>query len=261
MPEIQSLVEQNIVEVPLYTHLDAARYLRAPVFVILSSSAVPPYHPIEMFERFWHDPLFHSRFVDENGPFSAKDKASRISFRSLASMFVTTAILGSQVNELPFLKWHPKEVIHFLEVTRETNRRIIDDSRLFSDPSWVLSQYDRIFYPGSDSVRKNLLKLIALYQARVELRDGIPIHLFPFSRDPTSDAPRAVVIDPEIRFGRPTLKGAPTDVLAERWRAGDGSAELAEDYGLTTDEVEEALRYEAIPPHPFSIFPFPPFGW
>ena len=32
-----------------------------------------------------------------------------------------------------------------------------------------------------------------------------------------------------------------------RWRAGDNSADLAADYGLTTDEVDEALRYEATP--------------
>jgi len=32
---------------------------------------------------------------------------------------------------------------------------------------------------------------------------------------------------------------------------------LVEDYGLTTAEVEEAIRYEAIPPAP--LFPF--YGW
>ena len=69
------------------------------------------------------------------------------------------------------------------------------------------------------------------------------------------------MIDPEIRFGRPAVKGVPTDVLVERWRGGDNLAELADDYGLTTDEVDEALRYEATAYLTPFLFPFLPFGW
>ena len=104
-----------------------------------------------------------------------------------------------------------------------------------------------------------LLKLIRLHQERIELKAHTPVRLYPFSRDPAPDAPRMVIIDPEIRFGRPTVRGVPTDVLAERWRAGDHTAELAEDYGLNLDDVDEALRYESISTHP--LISFPPFGW
>jgi uncharacterized protein (DUF433 family) len=43
-------------------------------------------------------------------------------------------------------------------------------------------------------------------------------------------------------------------MLFERFRAGDSPAELAADYDLTPEEVDEAIRYEATPVAP--LFPF-----
>jgi uncharacterized protein (DUF433 family) len=87
----------------------------------------------------------------------------------------------------------------------------------------------------------------------------MPIRIYPFSRDPPERSPRIVALDPRIRFGRPMLaeRGVPTDILFERYQAGDAVAELAEDYDLTPPEVEEAIRYEALPPSPRLLFP----GW
>jgi uncharacterized protein (DUF433 family) len=66
-----------------------------------------------------------------------------------------------------------------------------------------------------------------------------------------------IEINPQIRFGRPTVagKGVPTDVIFERFRAGDSSAELADDYDVTTSEVDEAIRYETLATTPL----YPPF--
>jgi uncharacterized protein (DUF433 family) len=71
--------------------------------------------------------------------------------------------------------------------------------------------------------------------------------LFPLTRADAEKSPRLVVIDPRIAFGRPVIAGTgiPTAVIHERWKAGDSVAALAEDYDRTTDEIEEALRYEA----------------
>ncbi len=38
--------------------------------------------------------------------------------------------------------------------------------------------------------------------------------------------------------------GVPTEVIAERLIAGDSLVHLAEDYGLTAEQVEAALRWE-----------------
>lgn len=85
--------------------------------------------------------------------------------------------------------------------------------------------------------------------ARIE-RDskGMPIRLFPFSRSSSTDKdqPRTVVIDPRLSFGRPVLSkvAVPTEVIVDRFRAGDSVAEMAGDYGVGEEEIEEALRFE-----------------
>lgn len=77
---------------------------------------------------------------------------------------------------------------------------------------------------------------------------GAPVRLFPFSRRPdrSSEQPQVVAIDPRIAFGRPIVAKARvrTDVIFDRFGAGDSPAEMAGDYGVGEEEILEALRYE-----------------
>lgn len=76
---------------------------------------------------------------------------------------------------------------------------------------------------------------------------GIPTKLYPFTRKSLStEEPAPVEIDPRVAFGRPVLigRGMPTAVLADRFKAGDSLADLAEDYDTSTENIEEAIRCE-----------------
>jgi uncharacterized protein (DUF433 family) len=77
---------------------------------------------------------------------------------------------------------------------------------------------------------------------------GGPIVLFPFTRDAAlaGEQPRSVVVDPSRSFGRPVLAGAfvRTEVVEQRFRAGDAITEMAVDYGVPPEAIEEALRFE-----------------
>lgn len=53
-----------------------------------------------------------------------------------------------------------------------------------------------------------------------------------------------VLIDPEVRFGRPQVAGISTEVLWEHNRAGEGDDEIAQAFGLGEAEVHWALAYE-----------------
>jgi uncharacterized protein (DUF433 family) len=71
--------------------------------------------------------------------------------------------------------------------------------------------------------------------------------LYPFTRKELStDEPAPVEIDPRVAFGRPVLigRGVPTAVLADRFKAGDSLADLAEDYDTSTENIEAAIRSE-----------------
>lgn len=89
---------------------------------------------------------------------------------------------------------------------------------------------------------------------RVTIENGSPVRLYPFSRDPAPNAPRAVLMDPAFRFGQPILagRGLPTSALGDRFRGGEPIADLVADYRLRQEEVEEAIRYEARFPPPLT---------
>jgi uncharacterized protein (DUF433 family) len=78
---------------------------------------------------------------------------------------------------------------------------------------------------------------------------GLPSKLYPFTRSvDTSHSrsdPKIVVINPRISFGRPSVGGVATSAIWSRFRAGDSPAHLAEDYGLSPEAIEEAIRCEA----------------
>jgi uncharacterized protein (DUF433 family) len=55
-----------------------------------------------------------------------------------------------------------------------------------------------------------------------------------------------IVVDPDYGFGLPVVwrSGVRTEIIAERFRAGDTREEIAYDFGISPAEVEAALRYE-----------------
>jgi len=93
--------------------------------------------------------------------------------------------------------------------------------------------------------------IIEIYLQRIQWdASGIPIRLFPFTQRRQSQlekSPRFVSIDPKVQFGKPCIAGTgvPTAIIAERYKAGDSIALLAQDYGREEQEIEEAVRYES----------------
>ncbi len=55
-----------------------------------------------------------------------------------------------------------------------------------------------------------------------------------------------IIIDPQISFGAPAVRGTPTWVIRGRWDAGESDTDIAEDFGIEKDEVKEALKFEGV---------------
>jgi uncharacterized protein (DUF433 family) len=55
-----------------------------------------------------------------------------------------------------------------------------------------------------------------------------------------------VLVDPLRSFGRPVLAAVyvRTEVIIDRFRAGDSIAEMASDFDASAADIEEALRFE-----------------
>jgi len=94
--------------------------------------------------------------------------------------------------------------------------------------------------------RQHRIQMLRPYLRRIEHdAAGLARRLFPLRRTAGADSPRVVVIDPYISFGKPTVAGTGVSVaiLIDRFRSGEALTELADDYDMTLQQVEEAARY------------------
>jgi uncharacterized protein (DUF433 family) len=78
---------------------------------------------------------------------------------------------------------------------------------------------------------------------------GFPSRMYPVGSYDISTlklAPRIIMIDPAVSFGRPILvsKGIRTSTIAHRIDAGEKPEDIARDYDLELEEVDAALFYE-----------------
>src|SRR5437773_4779160 len=88
---------------------------------------------------------------------------------------------------------------------------------------------------GGQIAVKDLLKA---HLRRIERDDkGFPLRLYPFTRIDEAEQPKNIVIDPYISFGKAVITGTgvSTELVAERFKAGDSADELAQAYGSDRD--------------------------
>ena len=89
--------------------------------------------------------------------------------------------------------------------------------------------------------------LLEAHLKRIERDEaGLAFRLYPFVLRDNLDEPFLVQIDPWIAFGKPTLVGTgiPTEVISDRFHAGESITELISDYDRSPKEIEAAIRYE-----------------
>ena len=55
-----------------------------------------------------------------------------------------------------------------------------------------------------------------------------------------------VLVDPDFGFGLPVVQGVGvrTEIIAERYRAGDSTDEISYDFDVSTKQIKDALRWE-----------------
>jgi uncharacterized protein (DUF433 family) len=216
----------DLRELPAYTIAEAARYLGVPAATI----------------RYWavghgdYEPLI---VVSRRSP-------PLLSFLNITELHVLAAIRRKHVVAMP-------KVRKAIEYLKENALGVADQLRplisckletdgldLFVEQFGQLINISR----GGQTAMRTIISAALRRIARDA--QGIPIKLYPFTRNTVQDAPSMVVIDPALAAGRPVIAGTglATQVIAERWKAGELVSQLAYDYGRTDEEIEEALRCE-----------------
>jgi len=91
-----------------------------------------------------------------------------------------------------------------------------------------------------------MVAVIDAYLRRIEWEDDDPAVLFPFPAPNVLDGRKSVMIDPRISFGRLVISGTgiATEIVVERFRAGESIDELARDYRRDRLEIEDVLLFE-----------------
>ena len=221
----------DIREVPSYTVREAAFYLRIPL-ATLQSWVLGRRYPTSKGEGFFKPVIA----IPSGKP------PLLLSFTNLVEAHVLDAIRRKHRVPLD----NVRRALQYLQREYPSRHPLADQNFETDGLDLFIEKYGSLINISQEGqlAIKDLLKA---YLSRIERgSDGLPIRLFPFTRKGHLEEPKAVVIDPQVSFGRPILAGTgiATSMIAERYKAGESIHELAEDYGRQTNEIEEAIRYE-----------------
>jgi uncharacterized protein (DUF433 family) len=213
----------DILEVPIYSTLDAAHYLRIPYqtlrYWIKGSGSVEPI----------------IRPSTSNPP--------RLSFKNLMECHMLSAMRTKHNLRLPKVR----DALRTLATMFPTQHPLVDKNFETNGVDVFIREHGdeliNLNRPGQMGFRD----VLEMYMKRIETTTaGVPM-FFPFVEKRSSDEPKSIMISPAISFGRPVISGTgiPTAVIASRFHARESVGDLAREYGRTDKEIEEAIRWES----------------
>lgn len=220
-------------EVPAYTVAEAAWYLGMPQATLRSWVAGRSYPTATGAKQF--RPIIEP----------ADRKRLRLSFINLVEAHVLSA-LRREHREIRLPKI--RQAIDYLHRHFSSRHPLADHQFETDGLDLFVQKYSKLINVTQEGQLAMREVLRAFLRRIVRDNKGAPVRLYLFTRRGEANEPQAVMVDPTISFGRPVLEGTgiPTEVLAQRYKAGDSLDELAEDYGRRKEEIEEAIRYELL---------------
>ncbi len=173
----------------------------------------------------------------------ANDSPRVLSFKNLCELHVLGVIRRHHGIHMPIVR----KSLEYVENQLGTQSPLVAEQFLTNGVDLFIekaSQLINVSRDGQTALRGEFMDALARIQRS---SDGSVIRLFPYSRTTTtaSAQPRVVMVDPTVAFGRPVLVGAgvTTDVIKDRFLAGDSFIEMADDYGVSEADIAEALRF------------------
>lgn len=130
------------------------------------------------------------------------------------------------------------------------NLDLLASKEFFHDTEHLLLNVEDRLISLSERGQNVSATILAQYLHRIDYGDdGFASRLHPFFYTATGQLyePRHIMIDPTIAFGKPCLErlGVKTEIIADRFFAGEPIEELSADYGAKPEEIQEAIRWSA----------------
>lgn len=214
----------TILDVELYSEAEAARLLGLPTSTLhywlhgatRGPNTYPPVIRPQQVERRW---VTWAEFI-EAGWLSAYRRKKHVPMQELRHF----------INDLRDRAGVPYPLAHFQPLTSGRNLVVEAQTASGLDPDYRLvlfvDQQYLLSYAGER------------FMEQVVWRDDVAAGWKPAGRE------SPVTISPDVRFGRPSVKGVSTATLFEQAESGASPAELALDFELTEAEVRWALAFE-----------------
>lgn len=218
--------------VPAYGLMEAARYLGIPVSTLRSWTLGQPYQ-VRGMDRFFR-PVIEIADLERR----------LLSFLNLFEAYIGDALRREHHVSLQRVR----TAIEIIRKLYPDSQHPLAEHRFATvGVELFIEEYSQLI-GVSQSGQWAMRDCLQRYLRRVDRdRFGLVARLYPFTRSTRPpEAPRVVVIDPRVLYGRPVIAGTrvPTAVVYERWKAGESVETLAVDYSRSRDEIEEALRCE-----------------
>lgn len=229
--DIEDVLDSTDVrQMPAYAIAEAAHYLCIPKATIGAWVRGTTYSVAGKQARF-------RRVID-----LPRKSSKLLSFYNLAEAHVLRVLRTEYNIQLRFIR-------RALELTKKEcgwERPLIQEQFKTDGVSLFIDHLGRLL-DTSNPQQRLMEQLLTDHLERIEWEDSFAARLYPFTRLMSGkDAPRSIVIDPKRSFGRPILDrlGVTTNVIAERYKAGDSIKKLLNEYGGAQTDIEEAIRCE-----------------
>ncbi|MFM7578933.1 MAG: DUF433 domain-containing protein [Microcystaceae cyanobacterium] len=233
---------QDPRNIPNYSVGDAARYLNIPASTIRSWTVGYQYNIADGKKRY--------NITDSKRRFEAvikivQAKPPRLTFINLIEIHVLRAI--RQHHQIDLAK--VRAALDYIQEEMKTSHPLAHQEFFTDGVDLFIECYGNLIN-ASQYGQQILKSSLQSHLERIEADEkGLAIKLFPFTRNREENTPRFILIDPRIAFGRMVIAGTgiPTDIIAERFYAGDSAAQIAQDYECDLEKIEEAIRCESRP--------------
>jgi uncharacterized protein (DUF433 family) len=212
---------QELMEVPIYGVAEAAQYLRVPratlAYWLRGGNSVPPI--IELTSK----------------------SPARLSFSNLLECHVLSSLRAIYDVRLPKVRKSLVILAKFVNHRHPLINQVFKTDRrdLFIDH---LGEVINLSKNGQIQIRS----VVELYLERVQPDPHGLFRFYPFVMERTANEPRLILIHPAVSFGKPVISGTgiSTAVVASRFNARESIGDLATEYGVTPQQIEEAIRWE-----------------
>jgi uncharacterized protein (DUF433 family) len=213
----------EILEVPIYGTVEVASYLRVPYQTL----------------RYW------TRGSESLAPVIplASDDPPRLSFINLLECHVLSAMRAIYKLRVPKVRQ-----------ALATVRRLFPSPHPLVDLEFQTDSVDLFVQQLPDEIvnlsrggQLGIKEVLKVYLQRIERDPSGLFNFFPFVEEKSPSEPKLIMMNPAVAFGRPVIAGTgiSTAVIAARFHARESISSLAEEYGRTENEIEEAVRWES----------------